>query len=67
MSDAHLQSWLEIPENSDFSIYNIPFGVYSDEQVQHHLCTRIGDYIVDLYELSALGYLDDIDKNLKEI
>lgn len=67
MSDAHLQSWLEIPENSDFSIYNIPFGVYSDEQVQHHLCTRIGDYIVDLYELSALGYLDDIDKNLKDV
>lgn len=67
MVDVHLQSWLEVPENSDFSMHNIPFGVYSDEQAQHHICTRIGDYIIDLYELSVLGYFDDIDKTLKDV
>ncbi len=42
-----MKSFISIPANSDFTIYNIPFGVFrhGDRVVA---CTRIGDKIVDL-------------------
>lgn len=62
-----LQTWLEIDKHSDFSIHNIPFGIYTDNSVQHHACSRIGDWIIDLYELASAGYFDDIEKNLQSV
>lgn len=58
-----LQSWLNIPENSDFSIYNIPFGIYSDSEAEHRACTRIGNYLIDLYELAKEKHFDDVFAN----
>ncbi|MCX7728490.1 MAG: fumarylacetoacetase [Bacteroidia bacterium] len=60
----NLESWIDIPAHSDFSIYNIPFGIYSDVDITYRACTRIGDYVIDLYELSNAGFFDDIDKHL---
>ncbi|MBS1651644.1 MAG: fumarylacetoacetase [Bacteroidetes bacterium] len=57
MSTQPLNTWIQIPQNSDFSIYNIPFGVYSDDTVKHHVCSAIGDYIIDLFELERAGLL----------
>ncbi|HEY1038421.1 MAG TPA: fumarylacetoacetase, partial [Bacteroidia bacterium] len=54
---AHKTSWIHVDANNDFSIYNIPFGVYSDAHVQHHACSAIGDQVIDLYELCHHGYL----------
>lgn len=62
-----LISWKKVPADSDFSIYNIPFGVYKDARVQHHICTAIGDEIVDLYEIANHGSLNNIHTSLKEI
>lgn len=62
MSERTLQTWLNVEPNSDFSIHNIPFGVYTDNQVSHHACTAIGDKILDLYELAAAGLIS-VDKN----
>jgi fumarylacetoacetase len=45
---------LHVKADSDFSIHNIPFGMYSDENVKHHACSAIGDYIIDLFELESL-------------
>jgi fumarylacetoacetase len=53
-----LKTWFPVNENSDFSIYNIPFGVYSDEKVKHHVCSAIGDYIIDLFELESKDVFD---------
>lgn len=58
MLDKNLKPWIEIKAGSDFSIHNIPFGVYSDKDVEHHVCTAIGDYIVDLFELESRDLLD---------
>ncbi len=48
---------MEINSDSDFSIHNIPFGIYTDKNVKHHACSAIGDYIIDLFELAGAGYL----------
>ncbi len=58
METKQLTTWLEINANSDFSIYNIPFGIYSDASVKHRVCSAIGDYIIDLFELESADVFD---------
>jgi len=65
MLNENLRSWIEVDANSDFSIHNIPFGIYTDKVVKHHVCSAIGDYIIDLYELANAGFLT-IDKTILE-
>ena len=45
-----IKSWLDIKSNSDFSIYNIPFGVIEYNQ-QIKVASRIGDFAIDLASL----------------
>lgn len=53
----HRRSWLEIDASSDFSIYNIPFGIA--ELNDHSIAvSRIGDHIINLYSLFQDGYFD---------
>ncbi|MBN8702397.1 MAG: fumarylacetoacetase [Bacteroidetes bacterium] len=63
---AKLNSWIEIPSNSDFSMYNIPFGIFSTATIKHHAATAIGNTLVDLYALSKHNYFKGIvdDSNL---
>lgn len=58
MLNTQLTSWIEVSPNSDFSIHNIPFGIYSDANVKHHVCSAIGDYIIDLFEMESADLLD---------
>ncbi|MBA3663314.1 MAG: fumarylacetoacetase [Bacteroidetes bacterium] len=58
MPDQQLKSWIEVAPDSDFSIHNIPFGIYSDNNVKHHICSAIGEYIIDLFELESADLLD---------
>ena len=52
--DSKLRSWVEVDENSDFPIQNIPFGIYRPKGGGDlHVATAIGDYVLDL------AYLDD--------
>jgi fumarylacetoacetase len=51
-----LKSWIDIKPDSDFSIQNLPFGVYSDKQVTHHACIAIGEQIMDLHMVHHLHY-----------
>lgn len=61
-----LKSWIEVPQGSDFPIQNLPFGVYSDKNTQNHVCSAIGEYIIDLYELANAGLLNNLNIN-KEV
>ncbi len=63
MANTNLKSWVEVGADSDFSIYNIPFGIYSDDKVKHHVCSAIGEYIIDLFELESQDLLD-IDRSV---
>lgn len=59
-NNPSLVSWVPVDSNSDFSIQNLPFGIYSNSSVKHHACSAIGEYIIDLYELANLGLLSNL-------
>ena len=60
-NNPKLQSWLDIPEGSDFPIQNIPFGIFKTKKQAPRVCTRIGDHVVDLAKMNDLGFFDGID------
>ncbi len=45
---------INIPENSDFSIHNIPFGIFSSEERSPRIGVAIGEYILDLAAVATL-------------
>ncbi len=59
MSDSPiptLSSWVEVPKNSDFSIYNLPFGIFKNKKLSPRIGIAIGDKIVDLSILDQEGF-----------
>lgn len=51
-------SWLSIPENSDFSIHNLPYGIFSTaENPEKRVGVAIGEHIFDLAQMQALHIL----------
>ncbi len=60
-NDPSRKSWLNVPENSDFPIQNIPFGVFLTRDDIITIGTRIGDTAIDLGALHQLGYFAGID------
>lgn len=60
-NDPSRKSWITVPENSDFPIQNIPFGVFLTRDDIITIGTRIGDYAIDLGALHQLGYFDGIE------
>jgi fumarylacetoacetase len=59
-NDPTRKTWLEVPENSDFPIQNIPFGVFLTRDDIITIGTRIGDTAIDLGALHQLGYFEGI-------
>lgn len=59
-NNPKLESWIEVSEGSEFPIQNIPFGVVELKNGYTRCATRIGNYVIDLYALASLGYLDDL-------
>jgi fumarylacetoacetase len=55
-----LKSWVEISENSDFPIQNLPFGVFSTKRKSKRVGVAIGNQILDLANLYELGYLSSL-------
>ena len=43
-----METWIDIPKNSDFSIHNIPFGIFSTKDSKKSVGIAIGDMILDL-------------------
>lgn len=56
-----MKSFVSYPENSDFSIHNIPFGVAVFDQEYIACATRIGDIVIDLATLYDFGYFNDVN------
>jgi len=65
-NDPNLKTWLVVPDNSDFPIQNIPFGVFQTENLSPRVATRIGDNIIDLKTLFVLGYLNNLPFHLED-
>ena len=49
---------LDIPTNSDFSIHNIPFGVFSTPGTAPRVGVAIGSHILDLAATAELHVFD---------
>ncbi len=49
---------VHIPENSDFSIYNIPFGIFSTTDRSPRAGVAIGEHILDLVAVAELEVFD---------
>lgn len=60
-NNPNRKSWLDVPQDSDFPIQNIPFGVFITKDDVVTIGTRIGDYAIDLGSLQQLNYFDGIE------
>jgi fumarylacetoacetase len=59
-TDFKLDSWVEIPANSDFPIYNLPLGIIKHKNGTISATTAIGQYVLDLSVLHRLAYFKEI-------
>jgi fumarylacetoacetase len=55
-----LQSFIEIPHNSNFPLENLPFGVFKPKEGKSRIGVALGDYVVDLSALGEKGLLKDL-------
>ncbi len=56
-----MNTWVDVPEGSDFTIYNLPFGIYSVAKGERRAGIAIGEQIIDLSYLQENGMLDGLD------
>lgn len=60
------RSWIEVKADSDFPIENIPFGIIKVADRSPRVASRIGDYVIDLYELAKAGCFDHYKFSLRD-
>lgn len=65
-NQTHLNSWITVPENSDFPIQNIPFGIIKTNDKTPRVATRIGDTVIDLLALFKLGCFSSLSLEEKD-
>ena len=58
-----IRSWINVPENSDFPIQNLPYGCYVFKNDPHNesvptICVAIGEYVLDLSVIYNAGLFD---------
>jgi|TARA_B100001094_G_scaffold128349_1_gene124418 fumarylacetoacetase len=49
-----MKSWLKVSSKSDFSIYNLPFGIFSTNEKNKRIGVAIGDHVIDLHACNSL-------------
>jgi fumarylacetoacetase len=60
--DPKAKSWIEVAPDSHFPIQNLPFCCYSSDRAPPgSIAVRIGDHLVDLYELCHAEMLHGAD------
>lgn len=57
MSESLKKSWVENSENTDFTLQNLPFGIFSTSKKTPRIGVAIGDKIVDLVELNNNNFI----------
>lgn len=58
-----LKSFIEVDSDSHFPIQNLPYGAYETDHGEIHLCSALGEYIVDLFVLDEEGLFDGPELN----
>jgi fumarylacetoacetase len=60
-NDPSRRSWVTIPANSDFTIQNLPFGIFKTAHLTPRAGIAIGEHILDLAAAAELGYFNDLN------
>jgi len=60
-----MDPWIDIPENSDFSIHNIPFGIFYSEKISARVGVAVGDKILDLVKAFDIGIFQNFSFDRK--
>ena len=60
-----MDPWIDIPENSDFSIHNIPFGIFYSEKIGARVGVAVGDKILDLVKAFDIGIFQNFSFDRK--
>ncbi len=57
-----LKSWIEIPSNSDFTLHNLPYGIFStDGDSEKRVGIAVGNQVLDLAVCHELGFFSDLE------
>ena len=56
-----MNTWIEVPNNTDFSIYNLPFGIFSKKGISKRVGVAIGNKVIDLLACNKLNIFTDLD------
>ncbi|MDN4164303.1 fumarylacetoacetase [Cytophagales bacterium LB-30] len=60
ISNPSLQSWVDVPQGSDFPIQNLPFGIFSKGNNASRVGVAIGEHVLDLAVLMEEGFFDEL-------
>ena len=55
-----MKCWLPLDTDTDFTLYNFPFGVFQIEPQKPRLASILGDNIIDLAAMNALGFFHEL-------
>ncbi|KAJ9602219.1 hypothetical protein H2200_013339 [Cladophialophora chaetospira] len=55
-----MASWIPIAETSDFSLQNLPYGIFSTDNSDPRIGVAIGEYVIDLKILAEEGVLGNL-------
>ena len=55
-----MKSWINIPKDSDFTIYNLPFGVFSTSEKSKRVGLAIGNNIIDLLVCNRVNIFEGL-------
>ncbi len=54
-----MKSFIDIKKDSDFTLDNIPLGVFENPKTKNpHICSAIGEYVLDLKNLEESGLIN---------
>ncbi len=60
MSQQLNNPWIPIPDEADFTIHNLPLGVFSMPRLIPRAGIPIGAAVLDLYQLGEMGFLTSL-------
>lgn len=56
-----------MPENHDFSIYNLPYGIFSTQSSAPRAGMAFGDHVLDLAAMAEKGWLDRTGTSMESL
>ncbi len=58
-TDARLESWVPVADESDFPVQNLPFGVFAHGATPPRVGVAIGQMVLDCTAVARAGFIDD--------